>query len=105
MRSRAPTRLSSTMSEIRTVRTGHDQQRAEENAADDGDRAATMSLLKYCFAVRKQLGIAVERRHGGQHPGDDRQHLAHEAADHGEQPETSITAISMTSRRVIGMLC
>ena len=84
VRSSAPTRLSSTMSEILTVMietTDRVPRKTPPTTTTRGDGVVVEILL----GGRQQLAIGVERDRGGQHPGGDRQDLAHEAAHHGEQ--------------------
>ncbi len=61
-----------------------DQQRDQEHAADHragGDDVAG----NVGFGDRQKLVVEQQRRHRRGAPGGDRQDLAHEAADHGEQ--------------------
>ena len=84
VRSSAPTRLSRTMSEIRTVMI-ETISRVPRKTPPAETPAATMSLLKYCFATAA-AAIGIERDKRRDDPGADREDFAHKAPDHGKQP-------------------
>ena len=71
VRSSAPTRLSSTMSEMRAVMI-ENTKACPQQTPPAVTAAATMSLLKYCFAVGGRPRIRIERHRGQRRPGADR---------------------------------
>src|SRR5262249_15269674 len=64
---------------------GHDQQRDQKRAAHHHRRCDDV-VVEVGLREWQQLGIEIKRRPRSDHPGGDRQDLAHEAADHGKQP-------------------
>ena len=85
MRSSAPIRLSRIVSEILMVMIDDDEQRSEEHAADGDRPTRRYRLVKVLLNNGLAAWVRVERDQRGGGPGGDRQHLAHEPADHREQ--------------------
>src|SRR5262249_576436 len=86
VRSSAPIRLSSTISENRRVMTD-----TISNVTKNLPPTTTLPrwdsvVVEVGLRERQQFGIEEKRRHRRDQPGGDRQDLAHKAADHGEQP-------------------
>ena len=104
VRSSAPTRLSSTMSEMRAVmiETTRSVPRKTPPAVT---AAATVSLLKYCFAVgsRREYEYSVTKAATPQAPIDRISRMKPRIM--ASSPEINMTASRMMSSSVIGIGC